>query len=302
MLDIDERTARAALTYLANPCDLDVDAKIRSEGAEAAALDLAGRLGLPIPDLEKTLQDTARKHNLIGVRFLIPSDPDWPAQLNDLPGPQVPYGLWAAGDASLNLIMDGATKRSVAIVGARAATSYGEHIAHQFASELHRHSIRVISGGAYGIDGAAHRGALASGGQTVIVSAASLGRTYPAGHLDLFARVGREEGCAIVTEAFPGTAPTKYRFLARNRIIAALSRGVVVVEAGHRSGSMNTVSHASRIGRPVGVVPGPITSAASSGTNQLLRGGTVRTILETADIAGMVDGSHPLTYGPGSVS
>lgn len=297
MLNIDERTARAALTYLANPCDIDVYDRIQSEGAETAALDLAGRRGLPIPDLESTLQQVTQKHGLIGARFMIPSDPDWPAQLNDLPGAQAPYGLWVAGDASLNLMMDGVTKRSVAIVGARAATSYGEHVAHQFASEMHRHSVRVISGGAYGVDAAAHRGALASGGQTILVSAASLGRTYPAGHVDLFARIGRAEGCAIVTEAFPGTAPTRYRFLARNRIIAALSRGVVVVEAGQRSGSMNTVNHASRIGRPVGAVPGPITSAASTGTNELIRGGVVRAILNTADIVGMVNGAKALTYG-----
>ena len=157
----------------------------------------------------------------------------------------------------------------VAIVGARAATGYGEHVATEFAAGLVDRGAVVVSGGAYGIDGAAHRGALANGGRTVAVLAGGLDRLYPAGHDALLRRVA--DTGLLLAEVPCGTPPTRYRFLQRNRLIAAISDSVVIVEAGARSGSLNTAGHAAEIGRPIGVVPGPITSAASAGCHRLLR-------------------------------
>ncbi|GAA1691666.1 hypothetical protein GCM10009808_05820 [Microbacterium sediminicola] len=157
----------------------------------------------------------------------------------------------------------------VSIVGARAATEYGEHVAGQLASGLGGHGVAVVSGAAYGIDGAAHRGALAAGGMTIALLAGGVDRPYPSGHSDLIERICA--GGAVMSEVPPGTAPTKWRFLARNRMIAALGQATVVVEAGWRSGSLNTAHHAATLGRPLGAVPGPVTSAASAGCHRLLR-------------------------------
>ncbi len=156
-------------------------------------------------------------------------------------------------------------------MGARAATTYGEHVAMEFASALAAREITVTSGAAYGIDGAAHRGALAAGGATIAWLAGGVDRPYPMGHSDLIARIGRQEGSAIVSEVAPGATPTKWRFLSRNRLLAATAAATVVVEAGWRSGSLNTAGHAVALGRTLGAVPGPITSAASAGCHRLLR-------------------------------
>ncbi|QBR74269.1 DNA-processing protein DprA [Microbacterium sediminis] len=160
-------------------------------------------------------------------------------------------------------------RREAAIVGARAATSYGEHVATELAGDLALEGVAVVSGAAYGIDGAAHRAALREGGLTVAVLAGGVDRVYPAGHAHLLARIA--ETGAVISEVAPGTAPTKFRFLQRNRLIAALSGATVVVEAGWSSGSLNTASHAASLARPIGAVPGSITSAQSAGCHRLLR-------------------------------
>jgi DNA processing protein len=159
--------------------------------------------------------------------------------------------------------------KSVAVVGARAATSYGSHIAAQFGVGLSESGWTVVSGGAYGVDGAAHKGALAADAPTVVVLACGVDVCYPSSHDTLFAAV-RERG-VVISECPPGVHPTRTRFLIRNRLIAALSRGTVVVEAALRSGALNTAAHALSLNRHLGAVPGPITSSMSAGCHRLLR-------------------------------
>lgn len=199
-----------------------------------------------------------------GVRLVCPDDVAWPHRVDDL-GPHAPLVLWVKGSPEALASLT----PSVAIVGARAATSYGEHVAGELAAEAAGNGIPVVSGAAYGIDAAAHRAVLAVGGTTVALLAGGADRPYPAGNGRLIDRIA--ETGAVVSEVPSGGAPTKWRFLQRNRVIAALADATIVVEAGWRSGSLNTASHARAIGRPVGAVPGPITSAASAGCHRMLR-------------------------------
>lgn len=212
----------------------------------------------------------------VGARLLLPGDPDWPESIDDL-GEHAPLLLWVRGDVG-RLSM---TER-VSIVGARAASAYGESVASEFAGDLAASGTLVVSGGAYGIDGVAHRAALGVGGGTVAFLAGGVDRAYPAGHQQLFERI-RSTG-AMVSELPCGAAPTKWRFLARNRLIAALGMATVVVEAGWRSGSLNTAGHAAALGRPLGAVPGPVTSAASAGCHRLLREYDARCVTSTEEV------------------
>ncbi|WP_127474666.1 DNA-processing protein DprA [Microbacterium sulfonylureivorans] len=222
-------------------------------------------------------------------------DAEWPAQLDDL-GAHAPICLWVRGDPShLTRLAP-----SVAIVGARAATSYGDHVALELAADLAASGIPVVSGGAYGVDGAAHRAVLAVGGLTVALLAGGVDRAYPAGHTDLIERIAGSG--AVVSEVPCGSTPTKWRFLQRNRLIAALADATVVVEAGWRSGSLNTAGHAAALSRGLGAVPGPITSAASAGTHRLLREYDALCITSAADIREMLglgagDGAVPSADG-----
>lgn len=212
------------------------------------------------PGLVRSALDAARRS---GAELIVPSDPRWPARLDDL-GVHAPPALWARGDA--DRLGDAPT---VAIVGARAATPYGEAVATDLAAELATFGAIVVSGAAYGIDGAAHRAALSAGGRTVAFLAGGVDRAYPRGHEGLLSAIAASG--AVLSETPCGAAPTKWRFLSRNRLIAALADAVVVVEAGHRSGSLNTAAHAAHLGRALGAVPGPITSAASAGSHRVLR-------------------------------
>jgi DNA processing protein len=223
------------------------------------------------------------------MRLLVPGDEQWPAAVDDLQR-HAPAALWVRGDAALF----GELERSAALVGSRAATGYGEHVAIELSSGLVDRGFAVVSGAAYGIDGAAHRAALASRGLTVAVLAGGLDRFYPSGHEQLITRI--VERGIVVSEVPPGTAPTRWRFLQRNRIIAALSCATVVVEAGWRSGALNTASHAGTLGRPIGAVPGPVTSAASAGCHRLLRESTALCVTnadEVAELAGGAVASRP---------
>ncbi|WP_166865677.1 DNA-processing protein DprA [Salinibacterium sp. ZJ70] len=199
-----------------------------------------------------------------GLSLVVPDDPEWPAGFDDL-GDHAPNALWVRGDRAALAALD----RSIAIVGARAATGYGEHVAVEASAGLVDRGYVIVSGAAYGIDGAAHRAALASRGTTLAFLAGGLDRFYPSGHDGLLTRIV-ETGAAI-SEVPCGAAPTKWRFLQRNRLIAAASRATIVVEAGARSGSLNTAGHAAALGRPLGAVPGPVTSSASAGCHRLLR-------------------------------
>ncbi|MFC7016857.1 DNA-processing protein DprA [Streptomyces viridiviolaceus] len=199
-----------------------------------------------------------------GVRFVAPGGSEWPGQLDDL-GDARPLGLWVRGRPSLRMW----ALRSVALVGARACTEYGAHMAATLAAGLAESGWVVVSGGAYGVDGAAHRGALGAGGATAAVLACGVDRPYPRGHTELINRIAAQG--LVVGELPPGDHPTPSRFILRNRVIAALTRGTVVVEAAHRSGSLATARAAQRLGRHAMGVPGPATSALSAGVHELLR-------------------------------
>lgn len=200
----------------------------------------------------------------LGAFLLTPEQDTWPGGLSDLEL-HAPIALWARGQRFALRGFD----NSLAVVGARASTGYGEHVTMETVSAIAERGVAIVSGAAYGIDGMAHRSALAVGGTTMAFLAGGVDRFYPSGHDALLGRI-METG-VVLAEAPCGYAPTKWRFLLRNRLIAASTQGTVVMEAGWRSGSLNTANHAASLGRPLGVVPGPVTSAASAGCHRLLR-------------------------------
>ncbi|MGJ6981224.1 DNA-processing protein DprA [Aestuariimicrobium soli] len=260
-------------------------ARLRTERSASQDTHLAQRARQV--DLAEVEQATTR----LGLRFVVPGDPEWPSSLGDLRVPEpgrldpglggVPLGLWLRGPLSLVDVS------GVALVGSRAASSYGERVAVDLAVDLTvggrggEPGRTVVSGGAYGIDAAAHRGALTTGA-TVAVLAGGLDEFYPKGNERLLASVA--ESGLVVSEVAPGARPTKSGFLARNRIIAALCRAVVVVEAAHRSGALNTAAWANRISRPVMAVPGPVTSSMSQGANRLIATGEASLVTSAQDI------------------
>lgn len=199
-----------------------------------------------------------------GTRLRIPSDDGWPEGFAVLEN-QAPIALWTRGTDEAYRALG----RSMALVGARAATGYGEHVTMEASAGLVDRGYAIVSGAAYGIDGMAHRAALASHGQTIAFLAGGVDRFYPSGHDALLERI--VESGAVISELPCGQSPTKWRFLQRNRLIAAASLATIVIEAGWRSGSLNTAGHASGMGRPLGAVPGPVTSPASAGCHRLLR-------------------------------
>ncbi|WP_330282146.1 DNA-processing protein DprA [Streptomyces sp. NBC_00588] len=215
-----------------------------------------------------------------GARFVMPGDAEWPGQLEDL-GDARPLGLWVRGRAGLRMW----ALRSVAVVGARACTEYGAHMAALLGAGLAERGWVLVSGGAYGVDGAAHRGALGAGGATVAVLACGVDQPYPRGHTELITRIAQQG--LVVGELPPGDHPTPSRFIVRNRVIAALTRGTVVVEAAHRSGSLVTARAAQRLGRHTMGVPGPATSGLSAGVHQLLRG-DAELVTDAADVVELV--------------
>jgi DNA processing protein len=253
--------------------------RLRSGSAPGALLSLVGARAAA----DRSVEDLLAAERC-GARLVVPEDAEWPAyplhslsvamsREPDDPRSQSPrttatvppVALWVRGAGRLDEVVD----RSVAVVGSRASTAYGEHVAGEIAVGLGERGWTVISGGAYGIDGAAHRGALAAGGPTVAVLACGVDRVYPSGHGALFARIA--DGGLLVSEWPPGSAPHRHRFLVRNRLIAALTRGTVVVEAAARSGAQATAQRARRLGKEVMAVPGPVTSAMSVGCHELLR-------------------------------
>ncbi|MFF0463591.1 DNA-processing protein DprA [Streptomyces mexicanus] len=287
-----ERLARVFLSRVVEPGDETGGRWVRELGAVAVARRLReGTPRLPgVSDkrwagLRARAERADPRRDLAaareaGVRFLCPGDTEWPAQLDDL-GDARPTGLWVRGRPHLRMW----ALRSVAVVGARACTEYGAHMAATLAAGLAERGWVVVSGGAYGVDGAAHRGTLAGGGATVAVLACGVDRPYPRGHTELINRVAQQG--LVIGELPPGDHPTPSRFLVRNRVIAALTRGTVVVEAAHRSGSLVTARAAQRLGRHIMGVPGPATSALSAGVHELLRGGAVL-VTDAAEIVELV--------------
>jgi DNA processing protein len=232
-----------------------------------------------IPDLapERDLATMSR----LGGRLIIPSDGLWPAQLGDL-GLQEPICLWWRGHEQPLP----AVEQSIALVGSRDSTSYGASVTGDLAYSLAQRGYTVVSGGAYGIDAHSHRAALAGGSAalpTIAVMAGGVDRFYPSGNEDLLRAVSNQG--AVLAEVPPGSAPTRYRFLQRNRLIAALSAVTVVVEARWRSGALNTAHHAESLGRAVGAVPGSVHSANSAGCHRLLRDGGAVCVTDAAEVA-----------------
>jgi DNA processing protein len=286
-----ELLARVAITRVADPGDEVMGRALRERGPEQVLR--AVRAGEPLPgasprrteryglravraDPEADLE-TARR---AGARFVCPGDSDWPRQLDDL-GTQRPFGLWVRGRPSLRLW----ALRSVAVVGARACTDYGAHMAARLGAGLARAGWVVVSGAAYGVDGVVHRSALRAGGATIGVVACGVDVAYPPGNSELIGEIA-ERGL-LIGELPPGDHPTRSRFVLRNRVIAALTRGTVVVEARYRSGSLVTARRAAALGRLTMGVPGPCTSGLSEGVHELLRGEAVM-VTDAAEVVEMV--------------
>ncbi|TDV39758.1 DNA-processing protein DprA [Actinophytocola oryzae] len=303
------RLARAYLMRVAEPPAFALHAFVNVVGALAAAERV--RRG-DVPQLVAN-ESEARRHvdlaeedlaaaEKVGGRLLMPEDPEWPAwQLlclgpptdRGLRGAGTPLGLWVRGTAEVGEVFD----RAVSVIGARAATGYGDLVASEIGYALGNAGMTVVSGAAYGIDGAAHRGALKAGGQTVAVLGCGIDIPYPAGHSGLLEAVAASG--LVISEYPPGTNPARHRFLVRNRLIAALSSATVVVEAGVRSGARNTATTAAALGKVVLAVPGPITSAMSVGCHDLLRTGAATlagSVGEILEAVGPV-GEHLRTEG-----
>ena len=285
---IGERDARMCLAAVVEPGHPAVADAVAEYGAAQvwASLTRPGSdlpLGLRARAVQPgELRDRTRAERL---RFVIPGDPEWPAPLSDLEGCEPvnqlsgePLGLWLAGGGDLAEL----AAQSVAVVGSRASTPYGDTVASELAAELSESGRCVLSGGAYGIDAAAHRGCLAGRTPTVSVMAGGLDQPYPAGHRPLFDRIA-ERG-VLVSELAPGEHPTRVRFLARNRLIAALAPGTVLVEAAVRSGARNTVTWANVLGRIVMAVPGPVTSATSVTPHLLIRESEAILVARASDV------------------
>jgi DNA processing protein len=300
----DDRLARVALSRLTEPGEPKIASLTAQLGAvrlrellsdpaqeTPEARDVASRLrGLdPAADLEKAAR--------IGLRYVVPGDDEWPSQVDDLLRAELldhrggpPLGLWVKGPARLDQLTP-----AVAVVGARSATTYGTEIAAGIAGALVRAGHPVVSGAAFGIDQAAHRGALAVDGANVAILACGADRAYPAAHRALLDHLGKTS--AVVAEVPPGCAPTRGRFLSRNRLIAALTRATVVVEAAVRSGALNTASWAARLNRTVMGVPGPVTSAQSQGVHELIRTGAASLVTRGEEVLEIVGdaGTHLVT-------
>jgi DNA processing protein len=241
-------------------------------GGKHAADKVAERLSLLDPtQLEAELPES-------GATLLGPSDPRWPAQLNDLKAP--PFALIAKGNISL--LQD----RSLAIVGSRNPTSYGVRTASEFAAGFADLDWVVVSGGAYGIDTAAHKGALAAEGSTIAVLGGGVNQIYPAGNEKLFREI--ESSGLLISEVMPNVPAHPHRFLIRNRLIAALSRGTLVVEAAYRSGSLRTARDAAEIMRQVMAIPGAITSPASEGCHRLIASHEAELVTSVGDVMELV--------------
>lgn len=295
-----ERRAWAYLSRVAEPPCAQLASFVVEVGAvEAAERVRRGAVGADLlvltearREIDCAVEDLAVLDRL-GGRLLTPDCQDWPllafaglrrATGRPKPQSQPPLVLWVNGPERLIDVAE----RACSIVGTRAATTYGEFVAGDLATGLVERDVAVVSGGAYGIDGVAHRAALAAEGSTVAVLAGGIDVPYPAGHTALLRRVA-EQG-AVVSEYPPGVRPARYRFLTRNRLVAALSGATVVVEAGLRSGAANTAAWAASIGRPVCAVPGPVTSSASAGCHVLLRGGAqlVTRAAEVVELVGRI--------------
>lgn len=292
----DERDARLVLSLVGTPNDEATGRLLARVGAKEL-LALADRdTAIPGMDRAKAAvwRDRIHAHSradqaasfMAGsdqFRFIIPSDADWPSSLNDL-GYRAPYGLWVNGNTDL---LRGEVSERVTITGARAATGYGTFVTEEIVSGLSEEGRTVVAGAAYGIEGAAHRAALAGNGSTIAIMASGIDRPYPAAHNQLIERIAQSG--LVISEVPPGFAPTRQRFIDRSRLHAALSGVTVIVEAGARSGTLRAAQEAQDLGRIVGAVPGPVTSAASYGTNLLVQEHKAQIVTCSNDVANLLE-------------
>lgn len=304
----DDRSARMALACASEPGDQALGAAVTREGAEAVWRSLGA---------ERASTSWARRRPgvRLGVvrglmernrlRYVIPGDSEWPERLDVLDhvtlkeGGGRPLGLWVAGPGQLAEW----SEQAVAIVGARACTGYGQTVSAELAADLAGSGWVVVSGAAYGVDVAAHRGAVSVGGRTIGVVASGADVSYPRGNARMFEALRTDH--LVVSELPPGSHPSRVRFLTRNRLIAALSAGTVVVEAAHRSGALNTANWARECGRHLMAVPGPVTSQFSQGTHELIRHDAL--LVTGADhvrelLSPMGQHTLPIERGPGRVT
>lgn len=282
-MSADSHSAWAYLSRVAEPPCAHLIALVDAVGpVEAADRIRRGEVSFELARLTEARReldcagDDLEHLHRRGGRLVTPDDDEWPwlsfasfgvAPVRDKPQGRAPLALWVIGPHRIDAI----TQRAAAIVGTRASTSYGEHVAAELAAGLVERDVTVVSGGAYGIDGAAHRATLAGEGVTAAVLAGGVDVLYPAGHSALLHRVSQQG--LLISEYPPGVRPARHRFLTRNRLAAALSSATVVVEAGLRSGAASTAAWARALGRVVCAVPGPVTSMASAGCHQLIRSG-----------------------------
>jgi DNA processing protein len=300
-----DRRARMLLCCSTDGGDPAIAGLVQNLSAEGAWAKITqGALGEPAAEraARVSIEAVQRLATAAAMRFVVPGDEEWPEGIDDLRHAEPiqrrggePLGLWLRGPGHLAHLIE----RSVAIVGSRAATAYGNGIATDLAADLVEQDVTVISGGAFGIDVAAHRGALAAGGPTVCVLANGVDVAYPPAHAALFETLAKDQ--LLVSELPPCAHPTRVRFLARNRLIAAMSRGTVVVEAALRSGARNTASWALGCGRPLMAVPGSVYSRASTATHLMIRNGQAVLITSAAEvlelISGMGQAMLPLAHG-----
>ncbi|SNY14464.1 DNA-processing protein DprA [Paractinoplanes atraurantiacus] len=289
MAEDGERAARVALTWLAEPGNRMVWSLVEECGAsealdrlvrgevESKAIQAAVRAYEADLEPERLRELTVGRADQLGARIVVPSDEEWPRRVDSLATLSLegngrilrdvrpPLCLWVRGAWPLGETLE----RSVAVVGARAATAYGTHVTGEISYGLAEQGWTVVSGGAFGIDAAAHRAAMAAGGRTVAVLACGLDRPYPAGNSAMFEQIA--ESGLLISEWPPGAEPLRHRFLIRNRVIAAATVGTVMVEAAARSGASQTLSRVLALNRTAMVVPGPVTSAVSVGCHELLR-------------------------------
>lgn len=298
----EDMIARMTLAALSDPGDLVTGKLVQAIGL-TETLSLIRDPGAAIPTQVDPLEGirwrqeaTSRQKDALadelvtltergGLRLLTPGRAGWPADLTDL-GPSAPLVLWAKGNPEL--LTSSLTSR-VTITGARAATGYGVHVTHELAEQLAGSPRILVSGGAYGIDAETHRAALAvRSGSTIAVLAGGVDRPYPAAHASLFQRIA-DGGGLLLSEVPPGFSPSRDRFVARARLMAALSAATVIPEATSRSGSLRVAMAAYDLGRRIGAVPGPITSAASNGCNLLLAEGLAEVVTGAGDVESTLD-------------
>ena len=281
---LTDRQARLIISVAGEPGDERVGQVVAEFGAADAVKRWESGLGADAmcKSVDRVLnspliEQAVKSLNSVRGRFITPADEEWPDSLDDL-DTAAPVGLWCTGAGSLSEIAN----RSLAVVGARSATTYGQRIAHEIGVQGAKENVGVISGAAYGIDAAAHRGSLVGQGKTVAVLACGVDVAYPVSHRGLLSCI--TDSGVVVSEAPPGAKPHKHRFLIRNRLIAALSQSTVVVEAALRSGSLSTSNWAHVLNRQIWGIPGPITSATSAGVHAAIRDNMMKIATSTDDI------------------